>query len=385
MQTPLGRYYCCMQEYTPEALGRVIRRHRESKGLTQEELGKAASYSDASAGVSVSRLESGNLAPRAERLTAIAKELGVTWESLQVEAAARSRLGGDGEGRIDRIRRASAQRDELEHTRAALIAARDRAITEFLRPLRDVAAQVQVADLPRGHASQVDQRSDEAGAEAAYQIQFTREGLLRALEESDERTDFANFTEMVALGAAAAVTAERVLPSPAARRGFLAAMGMAVRPRAGYGGGLLAAVAVGVAAAAVVERQQSKKAKRKTESATRLAEAEAELARTQPNVDALYDVMSRATEAFEYVATHAAHALTRWRDQLDDDPLSWGFLSPDHQRRYEDFVEIAAAVLAIAAIDLQELAGSTGPELENAVALADQLLLQSIEAVSSRV
>lgn len=385
MQASCERYYYCMHEYTPEALGLVIRRHREAKGLTQEELGKAAAYSDASAGVSVSRLEGGNLAPRAEKLMAIAKELGVTWESLQVEAAARSRLGSDGDVRIDRIRRASAQRDELEHTRAAHLAARDRAMTEFLRPLRDVAAQVQGADLPRANASQVAQPSDEVSAEAAYQIQFTREGLHRALAVGDERTDFANFTEMVAVGVAAAVTVETALPSPAARRGFLAAMGLAVRPRAIHGGGLLAAVAVGVAAAAVVERQQSKRARRKTESAARLAEAEAELARTQPSVDALNDVMSRATEAFEYVATHAAHALTRWRDQLGDGPLPWRALSADHQRRYEDFVEIAAAVLAIAAIDLQELAGSTGRELEAAVALADQVLLQSIEAVTSRV
>ena len=82
-------------------------------------------------------------------------------------------------------------------------------------------------------------------------IQFTREGLHRALAVGDERTDFANFTEMVAVGVAAAVTVETALPPPAAGRGFLAAMGLAVRPRAIHGGGLLAAVAVGVAAAAV--------------------------------------------------------------------------------------------------------------------------------------
>ena len=375
-----------MEDYTLEALGHVIRRHREAKGLTQEELGKAADYSDASAGVSISRLEGGNLAPKAGKLVAIAKKLGTTWDSLKAEAVSHSHAAASGESQIDRIRRASAQRDELDGAREALLSARDRATTEFLKPLRDVAARIQGVDFYRASIPEVDGApDDDVRAEAAYQIRFTRHGLERTLAEGDERADFGHFAETVALRIAAAAALETALPSATARKALLAAMGLAARPRMVLGGGMLAAVAVGVAVAALIDRQQSQRTRRRKESAARLAAAEEELARTQPNVDALSDAISRATELFEYVAMHAAHAVTRWRDQLDVGPLAWTGLSADQQRRYDDFVEIAAAQLTVATIDLQELAVSTDDDLKRAVALADQILLQSCEAITSRV
>lgn len=142
---------------------------------------------------------------------------------------------------------------------------------------------------------------------------------------------------------------------------------------------------MGVAAAALVDRQRSQRARRKTESAARLAEAEADLARTQPNVDALHSVMSRATEIFEYVAVHAAHALNRLRDQVGAGPVVWEALGDDTQRRYLDFVEIATAVLAVASLDLQRLADTADDELEHATARADEVLVHADETIKSRV
>lgn len=379
------RYYRLVEEYTLEALGQVVRQHREAKGLTQEELGTAAGYSQASAGVSISRLEGGNLAPRVERMVAIARELDVSWDSLQSQAAMHSRATGNGESQMDRIRRAVVQRDELARKHALLLDTRGRAATEFLEPLRDFAARIRGADLSRANGPDLAPTADEVRAEVAYQFKFTRDGLQRALAEVDERADFGNFAETIALGVATAATLEAALPSPAARRGFLAAMGLAARPRLAPGGVLLGAVAIGVAAAALVDRQQSRRARRRTESTARIAEAEADLARTQPNVDALHDVISRATEIFEYVATHAAHALTRLRDQVGAGPLAWETLSDDQQHRYSDFVEIAAAFLAVATIDLQELAGSADNELDRATALANQVLLHATRTITSRV
>ena len=385
MQTRKGRYYLHVEEYTLETLGQVIRQHREAKSLTQEQLGIAAAYSHASAGVSISRLEGGNLAPRADKLVAIAKALDVPWEALRAQAAARSRAAGNGEGQIDRIRRASVQRDELSGMHAVLLETRDRATAEFLEPLRDLAARIHGADLDCASADEVAPIADEVRAQVAYQFKFTRDGLQQALVEGNQRADLGHFTETIALAIAAAGPLEDALSSPAARRGFLAAMGLAARPRTVPGGSLLAAVAVGAAVAALVDRQRSQRARRQTESAARLAEAEADLVRTQPNVDALHDVMSRATEIFEYVAMHASHALTRLRDQLGAGPLEWEALSDDQRRRHSDFVEIAAALLTVANIDLQELAGSSIDELKRPVALADQILAQAFEAITARV
>lgn len=376
-----------MNDYNLEALGQVIRRHREALGLTQEELGKAANYSAASAGVSISRLEGGNLAPKADKLVAIANKLGVTWDSLEADAASRTPPAGSVESTIDRIRRASAQREELDNAREALLGAQERATAGFLEVLRDVAARIQGADLPRASISEIASASDDdVSAEAAYQIKFTRYGVERALDKGDQLADLGHFAETVALGAAAAgAMLETTLPSATARKGFLAAMGLAARPRILPGGGVLAAVAVGVAVAAVLDHRQSQRARLKKESAARLAAAEDDLARTQPNVDALADVIPRATELFEYVALHAAHAVTRWHDQLGFGLLAWTSLGTDEQRRYDDFIEIAAAHLAVATIDLQELAESTDENLKRAVALADQILEQSREAITSRV
>jgi hypothetical protein len=271
--------------------------------------------------------------------------------------------------------------------RQSLLTARERANAEFLEVLREVAGRIRGADVSRANISDVISTSeDDVSAEAAYQIRFTRYGVARALGSSDGRADLAEFAETVALGAAAAAaTLETALPSATARKGLLAAMGLAARPRILPGGGVLAAVAVGIAVAALLDRQQSQRARLKKESAARLAAAEDDLARTQPNVDALANIIPRATELFEYVALHAAHAVTRWRDQLGEGTLEWDSLSPDQQRHYDDFVEIAAAHLAVATIDLQELAGSTGESLERAVALADQVLEQSCAAIRARV
>lgn len=386
MQACLGRYNLPVEDYTLQALGHVIRQHREEQGLTQEELGRAADYSDASAGVSISRLEGGGLKPKSDKLIAIASKLGVPWEALQAEAVARSGGADRDERRIERIRRASVQREELDGARCALLEARERATTGFLVPLRRVATRLTGTGPHQSGIREVaGEPGDDVGAEATYQINFTRYGLEHALAEGDERADFGHFAETVALGVAAAAALETAIPSPTARRGLLAAMGLAARPRLVPGGGMLAAVAVGVAVAAVVDRQQSKQARRRRETAARLDAAEEDLARTQANVDALDDIIARATELFEYVALHAAHAVVRWCEELGDGPIDWTAIDSEQRQRYDDFVEIAAAQLAVATIDLQEIAASRGSDLDRAVALADQILLQSREAITSRV
>ena len=69
-----------------EVLGRVVRELRTAQKLTQTELGTRAGYRSG-AGVSISRLENGQLSPGAERLQGVAEALGLTLEELAARAA----------------------------------------------------------------------------------------------------------------------------------------------------------------------------------------------------------------------------------------------------------------------------------------------------------
>ena len=117
MQTRKRRYYLHVEEYTLETLGQVIRQHREAKGLTQEQLGIAAAYSHASAGVSISRLEGGNLAPRADKLVAIAKALDVPWEALGLKPRRALELPATGRVRLTDSSRQRSTRRTLRYAR----------------------------------------------------------------------------------------------------------------------------------------------------------------------------------------------------------------------------------------------------------------------------
>ena len=175
----------------------------------------------------------------------------------------------------------------------------------------------------------------------------------------------------------------------AALNGLRAAMGVRRSARvAGPAGGvnLVAAVGLGAVVATILDRQASAKRNRKLqESTAKLAAAEADIAANQANVEALLEVIPRATEVFDYVAVHASHALTRWGAQLGEQPVPWRKLSEAEKQRYQDFVAITAAHLAVATIDLHELATSRGADLDQATAVVDQVLIQSKRAIASRV
>lgn len=399
-----------MADYSLEALGQVVKRLRREKGVTQEELGDAAEYKGG-AGVSISRLENGRLEPTPERFAGIARALGVSTEELETRASEETNVhqGGAGDGirtheeRIAAIVRASERREQLAPELEAFKETSERAEHAFLMRFRDVAARVSGA--PAQDAAQLAQSSgaetDEAEAEAAYQIQFTQYGVSRALADpaggaavggaAGGAAAYLAFTEAVALGTAPlGATIPRLTGAATALNGLRAAMGVgrSANRVGGTAGGmnLLAAVAVGTVVAAILERQATAKRNRKQqESAAKLAAAEADIAANQANVEVLLDVIPRATEVLDYIAVHAGHALTRWCAQIGEDTVHWQKLGEDEQQRYQDFVAVAAAQLAVVTIDLQELATSRANGLEQAAALADQILIQSQRAITSRV
>ena len=74
---------------------------------------------------------------------------------------------------------------------------------------------------------------------------------------------------------------------------------------------------------------------------------------------------------------HAGQALFRWEAQIGQGQLD--------TQRYRDFVEIAAAQLAVATVDFQDLMTNRGGELARATALADEVLTQSRKVITSHV
>lgn len=396
-----------MPDYSLDALGRVVKALRREMGLTQEELGDAAGYGKG-AGVSISRLENGRLEPT-DKFPGIARALGVSVQDLHARAAAdeaahhTDQAGAlSHEDRIAAIVRASERRKQLAPELDALAAARQEAESAFLLKFRDLAARVIDAPAPSGDqvVKPDEVSSDEAEAEASFQLRFTQYGVSNALANSSgdvvaagavgSAAAYLAFTEAVAMGAAPLGSAiPRFAGATAALNGLRSAMGVGRSTRlAGPGGGmnLMAAVAVGTVVATILERQATAQRKRRQqESAAKLAEAEADIAATQANVEALLDVIPKATGILEYIAVHATHALTRWGNEIGEGPVPWKDLPESDQQRYQDFVAIAAAQLAVATIELQDLATSRGDDLDQAMALADQVLVQSQRAITARV
>lgn len=387
-----------MPEYSPEAMGEVIRDLRKKRKLTQEELGTRAGY-QGGAGVSVSRLESGQMEPSEERFVEIARELDVTREELVALAGARTDLlrsasaGGivSVSDRIARIERVKEARRQLVKDVEALNIASDRAKDDFLLRFHEIAGRLDGAPSPdpRNLATDQPPHEDEAAVEAALQIQFTRFGVEQALAGTarpapgDARSGdsaFEAFTSLVSLGSFPLGSILSNLRIGAAFKALQKTTGM--RPTLGAAGGI--AAVVGIAAGAAVGWHKAT-AKRSSKQQKDLAEAEAEIAQTQPAVDALRDLIPKATETLDYIAVHASHALSRWEAEVGGEPRGWGSLSASEQQRYYDFVEVAAAHLAVVTMRLDDLLTTRDDDLERAKALADEVLAQSRDVITSHV
>lgn len=387
-----------MPNYSPEAMGEVIKDLRKKRRLTQEELGARAGY-QGGAGVSVSRLESGQMEPSVERFVEIARALDVTPEELVSRADARTALlrstsaGGivSVSDRIARIERVKEARRQLVNDVEALNIASDRARDDFLLRFHEIAGRLDSAPSPDPGKLATDQlpQADDAAVEAALQIQFTRFGVEQALAgtavaaagvATSDDSALEAFTSLVSLGSFPLGSLLSSLRLGAAFKALQKTTGM--RPTLGAVSGI--AAVVGIAAGAAVGWHRAT-AQRSSRQQKELAEAEAEIAQTQPGVDALRDLIPKATEILNYIAVHASHALRRWEAEVGGEPRGWGSLSASEQQRYYDFVEVAAAHLAVVTMRLEDLLTTRDDDLERAKALASEVLAQSRDVITSHV
>lgn len=417
-----------MVNYSKGALGQVVRELRERQGVTQEELGRVAGYGTG-AGVSISRLENGLLHPSPERFEGTAKALGLTLEELQARAAerthdhdvahsARGADGAPGEIREDpkapllssKEIKARKQSIELEIAERTTVIAdlgkqfntqHDRARDEFFMKFVEIAERIEGAPQPDPSQLEGDDATD-AEAVASYRLKSNATGVGQMLAGSaggaaagaavGSAAAYGTFVAAASFGTASTGAAISGLSGVAATNATLALLG----------GGTLAAGGAGVAGgtillASIVAMPMvlltaggllfmvRRNRKQQQKFAEQLDEAEAELAATKPGYEALQDILPRAADTLDYIATHAGHALNRWGNQLGSALMTWDSLDQDDQRRYQDFIDIAAAQLTVVTINVQGLLTTRGSDQQDLIELADRVLTQSQDTVRAIV
>lgn len=420
------RYGVFMADYSMEALGQVVRDLRGAKKLTQDELGKKAGYRGG-AGVSISRIEGGLLRPGGDRFAGLAAALELTPDELEARVSRRTVenvavtsaatgvlasaawapvVGGatarGAERPKDRIKRIQQGIDErmriITDLGEQFNKAHDRARDEFFMRFVEIAGRLEGAPPPDPPQLEGDEVSD---AEAAFQLKVTSYGVEHALAGGAGATAvgralgdgaYGTFMEAVSFGTASTGPAISGLSRVAATnathallRGKMLAAGRAgitarTTVQAGIGGAAAAVVvAVGLMWMAKRNRRQEQ------ELAAKLDESEAEINATQRGFDALQEILPQATKTLDYVAVHAGHALDRWEAQLGAGTSTWGSLSQAEQQRYRDFIEIAAAQLAVATIDFQGLITTQDSDRNRLIELTEHVLARSDSAVRARV
>lgn len=419
-----------MTDYSNEALGQAVRGLRERNGKTQEELGREAGYG-AGAGVSISRLESGLLRPGTERFAGIAKALGLKPEELEARAAKQTaedvaagdadaaRGGGAGGGGVSDGARASRGSKELKDLarriqheideRTTVIEKlseefnkqHDRARDEFFMRFVDVAALVEGAPQPDPTQLQDDDVAD-ADAVAAYRLRSNANGLRKLLAGGaggavagaavGSAAAYGAFVAAVSFGTASTGAAISGLSGVVGTNAALALLGGGTLAAGGAGvaGGTMVLAGIVAAPTAILFAggllwMAKRNRKQQQELAAQLDEAEAQLAATEPGYRALQDILPRASETLEYIATHGGHALNRWKDQLGPGPMTWDSLGQAEQQRYQSFIDIAAAQLTIVTINVQGILTTRGDDQDQLIQLADEVLTQSQDAVKAHV
>lgn len=359
------------QDHT-EALGQIVKNLRNAKDLNQEELGTRAGYG-AGAGVAISRLETGQLRPGAKKLQAIAEVFGLTLEELEARASEQtgdnsdtatttangSRGAESPQSRAVRIQQEiEARKNCITNLSEKFGEAQDRARDEFFVRFVRIAERVEGAMKPDTTRPL---NHDVSGADAdevvARQLKDTSDGIaqLFAVGAGGVATNFAMSWLRVGAGGT---------------------MGLA---------GIVAAPWFALAAGGLVLMIKRNR-KQQQELAAQLDLAEAELDAAEPGFNALMDMLPRATETLDYIATHAGHALNRWENQIGPGTLTWQQLGSEGRQRYNDFIAISAAQVTVLRIDVQSLlTARDSDDLYQLITDTDRALTVSRDAVEARV
>lgn len=410
-----------------QALGQVVRELREARTprLTQQALGTLAGYKTG-AGVTVSRIESGLSSPAHDRLAALADALGLSLDQLAMLAARRTeelRVAG---GRpadstsLATLREQSQRLEQIIKERASRLApkvdafnaAHDKARDDFLLPFVATADGISGAPQPlsRGLDDAVPGEDAGAEAEAEFRLQFTSFGVAQALSgaagaaalggaagaavggAAGAAAAYGSFKMAVTFGTASTGARIAGLYGAAARNAVLALLGggtLAAGGRGVAGGtmflkGIVAGPTVLLALGGgwMAVRRSSRQQQQQWQA--KLDELERQLTVRGPSVDAFDELVGRAASTLHYIAVHGAHAHERWSSRVKTS-TDWNSLSEAEQGQYDAFVQVCAALLAVATLDYSRLLELAGEELDQEVSLLDQVLDKSEDRVRAGV
>lgn len=357
-----------------ELLGRVVRELRTAQKLTQAELGTRAGYRSG-AGVSISRLENGQLSPGTERLQGVAEALGLTLEELAARASGNSgpseaadadatapdsRPAEGLKERYSRIEREiNARKTEISALNREFAEARERARDGFLTKFIELAGRIEGARQP--DPTQLPGSDENADGRAKETKKGPQRQPVPGADGSGNEFQLAWLSRVASLAAVAAGSAS-VLPL------------LAAAPLAAFG------------AIELAKRNR----KRQQELDAKLGLAETELEATTPGFEALRTILPRATGILDYIAVHASHALARWENQIGTQigpgPISWEPLNENDRKLYEDFFEIAAAQITVLTVDVPSLlATQNSNDLNQLLAQFDTALTHAEDAIKARV
>lgn len=374
-------YDLSMATQDAEPLGQLVKRLREEKGLSQQTLGERVDYKTG-AGVSILRIENDGVIPGSKRLEKIANKLGVD-PSVLHDAAERQRHMADAAsatvgGRIERLRRQDARYSELHVQLGRLEDARARANTDFLLRLPPAPGHVVERSLGESPAGQG------ARTDASYRIDLTRSGITHALADPRAQSGgYRGLADAVAEGAALAAPSLLNSVNTGVNIAGLSAVLRIGQPTSRHVGGsvaLAATLIAGVVASTVAIANQ----RQRDEFTAKIKAAEAEVAESEPVLDALEALVPEMTNLFADIAQFAGRALTRWEQRVGQPPI-WDDLSSADLDTYRSMVEVAAAQLAIATISLQDLTTLREDDLEDARSEAEALLAEAKATIDSRV
>ncbi|MFD8012166.1 hypothetical protein [Streptomyces sp. NPDC058955] len=407
-----------MNDFSAEAMGLVIREHRQAQtpSMTQEELAARADYGKGGA-VSISRIERGLISPGEHRLAAIALALQLTPAQLKQEAEDRTRTLTRQRGqrpaklrdqvaetkrRHAEINEKAAQRSKItqEHGEA-FNRVHDVVRDEFFMRFVELAESISGAPEPERPS---EEESESAGeTPTAIRIEAMSAGIANAIRGAAAggaagaavggAAAYGAFAAAALFGTASTGAAISTLSGVAATNATLALLGGGTLAAGGAGmaGGILlltgmvAAPAAALAAAGFYVLRQRRNKKEEERLRTQVEAAEAALEQSQKGFDTMVDVLSRATTIMEYVEVHGTHALEKWRARLPPEPRDWESLGHEGQERYKEFLTVAGCFLAASLINVPALLTAKPDDLREMDKAIDETLRYADESIKSIV
>ncbi|WP_432151618.1 helix-turn-helix domain-containing protein [Streptomyces sp. bgisy029] len=377
-----------MNDFSAEAMGLVIREHREARSpsMTQEDLAEQAGYGKGGA-ASISRIECGIVSPRNRRLAAIALALQLTPEQLEQEAEDRTRsLARRRSVRPVKLRDqvAGTKRRHAEIT--GKVAQRSKVTQELVEPfnrahdaacddffLKFVGLAEGVGGAPEPEIPREETAESTGEKPPEIRVEAMSAGIANAIRGAAAggtagaavggAAAYGAFTAAAAFGTASTGTAISTLSGVAATNATLALLGGGTLTAGGAGmaggtlllAGLVAAPAAALAATGFYVLRRRRNRKEEERLRTELEAAEAALEQSQQGFDAMVDVLHHSTEIIEYIGVHGTHALERWRTNLPPEPRNWETLGHEGQEQYGKFLMVAGCFVAVSSIDVGAL------------------------------